>query len=381
MKNQVCLLTILVVNFLHCAHGFGRFRLARRQIGLGSFIFPEDSPPMPITTISGALKRPSSSGVVNKVVSNMPESLQNLIGIDKDDLDYFEVEPLDDRFGEKPKETKCKIGRQQSPIDVDTSDTVWKEYPPLEMNGHWRFKHKVLLFNEGHTIMLKEKGGMNRPKISGGPLRDTYTFEQLHFHWGPDSSQGSEHTINGQSYAAEAHMVHYQTRYGSYKKAKENKGLLVLGYLFQVSDRQNDELSDFIDPIPLMSRFRNVTFSSPDILRLFKKASKACYFHYTGSLTTGDCSEGVLWILFNQTIPISSQQLSQFRRMYGSNGAQLRSNYRETQRLYGREVEFVTMDGGPKLPRRGEEGIAEPEEEYSYRPSRVTRPSSSYGRY
>lgn len=41
MKNQVCLLTILVVNFLHCAHGFGRFRLARRQIGLGSFIFPE----------------------------------------------------------------------------------------------------------------------------------------------------------------------------------------------------------------------------------------------------------------------------------------------------------------------------------------------------
>lgn len=74
-------------------------------------------------------------------------------------------------------------------------------------------------------------------------------------------------------------------------------------------------------------------------------------------------------------------QLSQFRRMYGSNGAQLRSNYRETQRLYGREVEFVTMDGGPKLPRRGEEGIAEPEEEYSYRPSRVTRPSSSYGRY
>lgn len=106
---------------------------------------------MPITTISGALKRPSSSGVVNKVASNMPESLQNLIGIDKDDLDYFEVEPLDDRFGEKPKETKCKIGRQQSPIDVDTSDTVWKEYPPLEMNGHWRFKHKVLLFNEGHT--------------------------------------------------------------------------------------------------------------------------------------------------------------------------------------------------------------------------------------
>ncbi|KAI5730960.1 hypothetical protein M8J77_002648 [Diaphorina citri] len=372
MTNLLTLFCLFVVNLSDSAFGFGPYRVSRRQIGtsLGNIVFPNDE----VTT---------PRKIVHNVVSNLPQNLQNLLDITQEDLDYFEVEPFDDRFGQKPKENKCKVGRQQSPIDIDTFNTVWKEYPPLHMNGHWNFKHKVLLFNEGHTIMLKEKGGVNRPKITGGPLREQYTFEQLHFHWGPNPSMGSEHTINGQTYAAEAHMVHYQSRYGSYKKAKENKGLLVLGYIFQVSDHFNEELRDFIDPIPLVSRFKNVTFSAPDILKLFKKASNACYYTYTGSLTTGDCAEGVLWILFNQTIPISPQQLSQFRKMYGSNGDTLRSNFRETQRLNGRQVEFVTSDSSKSQGLQGGHSnrqnlMRHDDEDYTTRPMSQR---SNYGRY
>ena len=32
--------------------------------------------------------------------------------------------------------------------------------------------------------------------ISGAGLIGSYTFAQLHFHWGSDSSMGSEHTID-----------------------------------------------------------------------------------------------------------------------------------------------------------------------------------------
>ena len=35
-----------------------------------------------------------------------------------------------------------------------------------------------------------------RPFLEGGGLSDRYYFEQLHFHWGSDSSRGSEHRIS-----------------------------------------------------------------------------------------------------------------------------------------------------------------------------------------
>ena len=40
-------------------------------------------------------------------------------------------------------------------------------------------------------------------EISGGPLEGKYRLEQFHFHWGSNSSKGSEHTLNGYTYASE----------------------------------------------------------------------------------------------------------------------------------------------------------------------------------
>jgi len=34
----------------------------------------------------------------------------------------------------------------------------------------------------------------------------TYELTQFHFHWGADSSKGSEHTINGKYYQMEVKM-------------------------------------------------------------------------------------------------------------------------------------------------------------------------------
>lgn len=39
------------------------------------------------------------------------------------------------------------------------------------------------------------------PCLSSGPLNDKeYVFEQLHFHWGANDLEGSEHTIDGKGY-------------------------------------------------------------------------------------------------------------------------------------------------------------------------------------
>ena len=39
--------------------------------------------------------------------------------------------------------------------------------------------------------------------LSGGPLSHDYQLAQYHCHWGQDDTVGSEHLVNGYSYAAE----------------------------------------------------------------------------------------------------------------------------------------------------------------------------------
>ena len=60
------------------------------------------------------------------------------------------------------------------------------------------------------------------PYVTGGGLEGRYNFVQLHFHWGSDSSHGSEHLINFRSYAAELHIVHYAQKYGTIAEATQS---------------------------------------------------------------------------------------------------------------------------------------------------------------
>ena len=58
---------------------------------------------------------------------------------------------------------------------------------------------------------------------------------QLHAHWGHQSGHGSEHTINGKSYDAELHIVHYNTKYDNPGAALDQEdGLAVLGIFLSV---------------------------------------------------------------------------------------------------------------------------------------------------
>lgn len=39
--------------------------------------------------------------------------------------------------------------------------------------------------------------------LTGGPLDGKYVLEQFHCHWGETDDRGSEHTINGETFAGE----------------------------------------------------------------------------------------------------------------------------------------------------------------------------------
>ena len=54
-------------------------------------------------------------------------------------------------------------------------------------------------FNIIAQFSLEGTSNVELPYITGGGLNDRFIFQQMHFHWGLDSTRGSEHTINGQA--------------------------------------------------------------------------------------------------------------------------------------------------------------------------------------
>lgn len=100
-----------------------------------------------------------------------------------------------------------------------------------------RFTINILIsYNLFSAVMIQSADStVPVPEISGGPINDTYVFQQLHFHWGQNDNVGSEDLINNHSFSMELHAVFYKKSHESYAEAmKHPDGLTVLGYLYQV---------------------------------------------------------------------------------------------------------------------------------------------------
>lgn len=103
-------------------------------------------------------------------------------------------------------------------------------------------------------------------ELAGGPLSSKYRLEQFHMHWGDCDNEGSEHTVDGKSFAGEVgnpsgtrvttvaalslltivvlclvfsqlHLVHWNCeKYDSFSEAAAHPdGLAVLGVFIKVS--------------------------------------------------------------------------------------------------------------------------------------------------
>jgi carbonic anhydrase len=73
----------------------------------------------------------------------------------------------------------------QSPIALDIRGTEFEdEAVPLEYVGHWdKIGGSAEMINTGTSAMITLPNRNRKPYIIGGPLKEKYIFEQLHFHW------------------------------------------------------------------------------------------------------------------------------------------------------------------------------------------------------
>ena len=97
--------------------------------------------------------------------------------------------------------------QSQSPVNIVPSSTHFNaSYHGLVLNVAQN-KHGAItgsLINNGHVpkvLVDKAKGGVT---LNRGPLGQIlYRLQQFHLHFGCNSSVGSEHTVDGNHFAAE----------------------------------------------------------------------------------------------------------------------------------------------------------------------------------
>ncbi|XP_009556155.2 carbonic anhydrase 9 isoform X1 [Cuculus canorus] len=229
-------------------------------------------------------------------------------------------------------------GNRQSPINVDTAKTIFSpQLRPIQLSGYsLPASEKLRLINNGHTVLLMLPESL---AITGGYAQQ-YRAVQLHLHWGSPSGPGSEHTVNGHRFAAEIHVVHYNTKYNSFDEAKvQPDGLAVLGAFLEVGSRENPYYQEILQHLYKIQREGEEVLVSGFNIAGLLPANLKLYFHYNGSLTTPPCSQTVKWTIFNQTMLISHYQMSMLvMSLRNDDGKPLQNNYRPVKDLHGRRV-------------------------------------------
>lgn len=113
-------------------------------------------------------------------------------------------------------------------------------------------------------------------------------------------------------YALELHMVHHEKRFETITKAAQEKnGVAVLGILFHVAAKPNPIVEKLLYNAGTVFEAvgRNQTYKDKLLLMDLLPKNKNAYFRYDGSLTTPSCGEAVVWSVFENSIPISLDQV------------------------------------------------------------------------
>ncbi|XP_042182665.1 uncharacterized protein ca12 [Oncorhynchus tshawytscha] len=244
-------------------------------------------------------------------------------------------------------------GTFQSPIDIQTQllrfDPTLR---PIELqNYNLSANEQLTLGNNGHSIQLSLP---RRMYLSSLPHR--YTAAQLHFHWGSEHLPvGSEHTVNGRQFAAEMHMVLFNSdKYPNISVAADKSdGLAVLGVLIEVGEF-NPAFAQFLKYIDGI-KYKDQRVQVPAFnIRSLLPVLLDEYYRYDGSLTTPPCYPSVLWTVFKNPVTISLKQfLALATAIYSSHQQEsapvaMNSNYRKPQYTDNRVV-LCSFQGGRGL--------------------------------
>jgi len=233
-------------------------------------------------------------------------------------------------------------GKRQSPINIDTSkvqDSTDHNLEFLEYDGN----EQGTMANVGTSLKFTPKKGLSSAGIK---IPGDYTLLQFHFHWGSHNMRGSEHTIDGQEFPLELHLVHIKDEYKDDVATALTKpdGLAVVGIMFHVGAEGSDfaALEPIVEAAKKMKDDQTAQVDVKLKLQDFIDAVGPGYYSYDGSLTTPTCNEVVSWRVMDKTIAMSEDQINAFRYLKYKDNSPMVDNFRPPQPLNNRIVKRVT---------------------------------------
>ena len=184
-----------------------------------------------------------------------------------------------------PAYAACAAGRSQSPVNL-----AGAQHAPAPLLALSYRPATFRVTDNGHTIEAESRGAAGSIMLGG----TRYELVQFHFH------SPSEHTLAGRHFPMELHLVH-RSAHGR---------LAVIAVLIRERGR-SAALAPLFDRLPARGSEAEIQLNPAQLL-----PSSLASYRYVGSLTTPPCSEGVRWIVMQEPIELSSDQILAFKRRY-----------------------------------------------------------------
>lgn len=211
----------------------------------------------------------------------------------------------------------CGTGTSQTPIDLDPASALASSEPLVFSN--YDAAIPLDLLNNGHTLQVNYDGTRSATDPQVTYDGTTYYLLQLHAH------STSEHTLDGASFPFEVHLVHEAA----------DGGLAVIGVLFAEGEA-DPTLATLLDYNP----GHELEVSCEETLTLSDLVPTSSGFcHYSGSLTTPPCTEGLDWFVLTEQRTASAEQEDAWQEAFEG------TTNRPVQDLNGRVVLVYTSGG------------------------------------
>ena len=181
----------------------------------------------------------------------------------------------------------CANGRQQSPIDI--TGYVSSDAPPISFD----YRGEATSIRYDGLFIHVDFGPGNTLSVG----QHTYMLKSAHFH------SPSEHLIDGESFAAELHLVH----------ADSDDNLAVVGLLHTLG-APSPAAQEILDAVPPAADNVEEIFSLDAALLV---PGRGGHYRYDGSKTTPPCDEPVDWYVMRHPATISQAQVDGFLALSG----------------------------------------------------------------
>nr|XP_014285077.1 carbonic anhydrase 1-like [Halyomorpha halys] len=194
-----------------------------------------------------------------------------------------------------------------SPINIDTKIIKKCNYLRLSFQGLFDPERRSIITNSGYHVIGRLVGEV---LIYDGPLFGKYLLDNFHVHYGNTCDDGTEHSINGQKYTLELHIVFRPCSSNidiTDKTFNMTAKKVVLGLMFKLTSQPCDY--DFFSVVTYIKEKGKTLETSNNLLYDFKDVlSGSDYYNYSGSATEGEHHE-YEWMLFKKVLPINICQM------------------------------------------------------------------------